>query len=372
MTALFEIRIRAGGDPRGFAEFVALRDELAKLSHPARPDVDWARIEQLCLTLFQQNGADLQSAAVYALARSQRNGLHGMVEGVALIGALGSEWPKLWPPMSSVRLDILDWLFAQLQSSLRSLPLDARSLPALVHLDTELLRLDHQLQLPLAALQALRQHLENLMPRLPRDSACNAPLPLATRDPGLAHLMPIVIWSTNPAPPKKSVKGHVGMWLCAVVVTIFVAGAAWLSGFGLDSQGAQRITSLLQQEPAIATSVHLDSLALFDAGSAELKADSTKVLINALVDIKAQPGWLIVISGHSDDRGNPELNRQLSHARAAAVRGWMQRMGDIPDSCFVLKGVAASQPVASNATQTGRASNRRVDISLVPQAGACA
>ncbi|MNF12418.1 hypothetical protein D3C80_2138920 [compost metagenome] len=57
MTALFEMRIRLGGDPGAFSEFKALREELARLSHPACPDVDWAKVEQLCLALFQRNGA---------------------------------------------------------------------------------------------------------------------------------------------------------------------------------------------------------------------------------------------------------------------------------------------------------------------------
>ena len=91
MTALFEMRIRVGGDPRGVSEFTALRDELAKLSHPACPDVDWARVEQLCLTLFHHNGAELQTVASLTLARSQRYGLEGMAQGVALIEALCSE-----------------------------------------------------------------------------------------------------------------------------------------------------------------------------------------------------------------------------------------------------------------------------------------
>jgi len=117
--------------------------------------------------------------------------------------------------------------------------------------------------------------------------------------------------------------------------------------------------------------VRLDSLSLFSTGSAQLKADSTKVLINALVDIKAQPGWLIVIAGHTDATGNPEHNLELSRARAGAVRDWMQRMGDIPDSCFAVQGFGASQPIASNDTETGRTSNRRVDIRLVPEVGAC-
>lgn len=118
--------------------------------------------------------------------------------------------------------------------------------------------------------------------------------------------------------------------------------------------------------------VRLDSLSLFSPGSAELKPGSTKVLINALVGIKAQSGWLIVVTGHTDATGNPEHNLQLSRARAAAVRDWMQRMGDIPDSCFAVQGFAASQPLASNDTEQGRAANRRVDIRLVPEEGACA
>lgn len=117
--------------------------------------------------------------------------------------------------------------------------------------------------------------------------------------------------------------------------------------------------------------VRLDSLSLFSTGSAQLKPDSTKVLINALTDIKAQPGWLIVIAGHTDDTGNVEHNLQLSRARAAAVRDWMQRMGDIPDACFAVQGFGASQPIASNDNESGRAMNRRVDIRLVPEVGAC-
>lgn len=59
-------------------------------------------------------------------------------------------------------------------------------------------------------------------------------------------------------------------------------------------------------------------------------------------------------------------------ARAAAVREWMQRMGDLPDSCFAVQGFGKSQPIASNDTEAGRKANRRVDIRLVPEAGACA
>ena len=124
--------------------------------------------------------------------------------------------------------------------------------------------------------------------------------------------------------------------------------------------------------PMQAKTVRLDSLSLFSTGSAQLMPESTKVLINALVGIKAQPGWLIVIAGHTDAVGSDEHNIQLSRARATAVREWMQRMGGIPDSCFAVQGFGKSQPIASNDTEAGRKANRRVDIRLVPEVGACA
>jgi type VI secretion system protein VasL len=372
MTALFEMHIRIGGDPRGFGEFIVLRDELAKLSHPARPDVDWVKVEQCCLTLFQHNGAELQTAAAFALARSQRQGLEGMEQGVTLIEALCGEWLSVWPPQASMRLDILAWLFAQLQLLLRRLDMRTQTRPALEVLDRELERLGAQLerqgQPPLVTLQALRHQISGLIQRLTRNVATGETLALSTSAPGRAYAMPLVILSTHRMPQVAAValssrKRRIGLWLLVLAATIVLAG-----GLGWWSQMIDRNAPPPQAELA---PVRLDSLSLFDAGSTELKPDSTKVLIKALANIKAQPGWLIVIVGHTDTTGDPEQNLQLSYARASAVRNWMQRMGDIPDSCFAVQGAAGSQPIASNDTASGRAVNRRVDIRLVPQIEAC-
>jgi outer membrane protein OmpA-like peptidoglycan-associated protein len=46
---------------------------------------------------------------------------------------------------------------------------------------------------------------------------------------------------------------------------------------------------------------------------------------------KAQLGWLIVSADHTDAAGVGDQNLALSHARTAAVRTWMQQMGDIAD-----------------------------------------
>ncbi|EGJ1648748.1 OmpA family protein [Salmonella enterica] len=117
--------------------------------------------------------------------------------------------------------------------------------------------------------------------------------------------------------------------------------------------------------------LRLDSMSLFDSGKSALKAGSTRMLVNSLVGIKAKPGWLIVVSGHTDNTGNPKLNQTLSLKRAEAVRNWMRDTGDVPESCFAVQGYGESRPIATNDTPEGRALNRRVEISLVPQANAC-
>ncbi|MDV5140543.1 OmpA family protein [Chimaeribacter arupi] len=117
--------------------------------------------------------------------------------------------------------------------------------------------------------------------------------------------------------------------------------------------------------------IRLNSLSLFDVGSAQLKPGSTKVLVNALVGIKAKPGWLIVVAGHTDDTGDVASNQLLSLKRAESVRNWMRDTGAIPESCFAVQGYGESRPHDTNDTEAGRAANRRVEISLVPQADAC-
>lgn len=117
--------------------------------------------------------------------------------------------------------------------------------------------------------------------------------------------------------------------------------------------------------------IRLDSMSLFDSGKSALKTGSIKTLINSLVGVKAKPGWLIVVAGHTDNTGNPQLNQTLSLKRAEAVRNWMRDAGDVPESCFAVQGYGESRPVATNDTPEGRTLNRRVEISLVPQANAC-
>ncbi|WP_145598733.1 OmpA family protein [Yersinia alsatica] len=119
------------------------------------------------------------------------------------------------------------------------------------------------------------------------------------------------------------------------------------------------------------TTVRLDSLSLFDVGKFQLKPGSMKMLVNALMDIRAKPGWLIMVAGHTDITGDAQANQILSLKRAEALRDWMLSTSDVSPTCFAVQGYGATRPIASNDTADGRAANRRVEISLVPQANAC-
>ncbi|WP_429446692.1 OmpA family protein [Paraburkholderia sp. WC7.3g] len=117
--------------------------------------------------------------------------------------------------------------------------------------------------------------------------------------------------------------------------------------------------------PAVVT---LDSMSLFDSGRAQLKPGSTRTMVAALEMIRANPDKRILVAGHTDDVGNPQSNLKLSTARAEAVRDWLIDASGLAATQFAIQGYGDTRPIASNATDDGRAKNRRVEITLVPDA----
>jgi type VI secretion system protein VasL len=140
-------KIKTGNDPRTLPDYAALRDELSKLSHPARPDVNWRYAEKLCLSLFEQNGVELQTAAWYTLARTQLAGLFGLNEGLSILEALIShQWGALWPQPVHARMEILSGLSQRIQQLMRTLPLNYSDLSQLYLAEQQLVSLGAILQ----------------------------------------------------------------------------------------------------------------------------------------------------------------------------------------------------------------------------------
>lgn len=147
MNNLSERYLKTGGDPRTLPDYAALRDELGKLSHPARPDVNWHYVEKLSLALFEHNGVELQTAAWYTLARTQLGGLAGLNEGLAILEALIShQWGNLWPQQVHARVEILSGLSRRVQQMMRTLPVSYTDLSQLYRAEQQLKNLNEVLQ----------------------------------------------------------------------------------------------------------------------------------------------------------------------------------------------------------------------------------
>ena len=173
MTKGFATRIKAGDDPRALPDYQTMCAEMGRLGHPACPDVDWQFIERCCLSLFASNGADLQTASAYALARSHLAGLDGMSEGVAVLESLKWADARPWPRNASARAEILRHLFSQWQAVLREMEINTGDLADLGRLNVQLEHLCRTLPgqkpVPISTLEGLRQQIAQRASRIERE-----------------------------------------------------------------------------------------------------------------------------------------------------------------------------------------------------------
>ena len=103
----------------------------------------------------------------------------------------------------------------------------------------------------------------------------------------------------------------------------------------------------------------------FIDASADLDPESVGVLEAAALTIRHCRDSLIEVSGHTDSQGDAQSNQSLSEARAAAVVDYLARRG-IDRDRLVAAGYGDLIPIADNATEDGRARNRRIDFIVEP------
>ncbi len=98
----------------------------------------------------------------------------------------------------------------------------------------------------------------------------------------------------------------------------------------------------------------------FKTNKYELTADSLPTIIKLGETIRKHPGSVVLIEGHTDNVGSSSTNKQISFARASAVRDALIFAGDVPEGQLVAVGLGEDYPIASNSTESGRKENRRV------------
>lgn len=141
---------------------------------------------------------------------------------------------------------------------------------------------------------------------------------------------------------------------------------AWAHELADAHRARARMASAIAQYRPPRTSLRLDSTATFEPGNARVRRAAVQQMLEpAAILLRANPDLRVRIVGHTDSTGKPQDNQALSLARAQAVRDELVSMSGADPEHFEVVGRAATQPRADNASSSGRAQNRRVEIVLM-------
>jgi OOP family OmpA-OmpF porin len=109
----------------------------------------------------------------------------------------------------------------------------------------------------------------------------------------------------------------------------------------------------------------LKATMLFDTNSSYIKDEAHPLLDEVVSILEKNPQIEVEIQGYADNTGTAEYNQWLSERRAKRVMDYLVTKGITPER-LQAKGYGSTRPVASNATEEGRAQNRRVELKRMP------
>ena len=158
--------------------------------------------------------------------------------------------------------------------------------------------------------------------------------------------------------------------LGAVLGTVVGGAAGAVIGHQMDKQ-AKKIeeeipgADVKRVDEGIVVTFDEKSGVTFAFNKADL-TDEAKTLLNKMVNVlKEYPDTNVIVAGHTDSKGKAAYKMGLSERRAKAVTNFFTSNG-LNASRFTTKWFGATQPAYDNATEEGRAKNRRVNIAIIP------
>ncbi|MGE8067162.1 OmpA family protein [Pseudomonas sp. NPDC089569] len=107
---------------------------------------------------------------------------------------------------------------------------------------------------------------------------------------------------------------------------------------------------------------------LFDTGEAELNNSANRVVLKIVQFLQLNPKRVVRIEGYADSTGGKQENLKLSRDRAQSVADALMDLG-IDDKRIEVQGYGDEYPVDANASERGRAQNRRVEIVFSDEKG---
>jgi outer membrane protein OmpA-like peptidoglycan-associated protein len=114
-----------------------------------------------------------------------------------------------------------------------------------------------------------------------------------------------------------------------------------------------------------ALKVNVPGSVSFTSGSESLSAKVHPTLDKVAGTLNEYPDTTVTVIGHSDSTGAPEANRELARRRAAAVADYLADRG-VARGRIKVETRGDLEPIVDNATEAGRAQNRRVELVVRP------
>ena len=102
----------------------------------------------------------------------------------------------------------------------------------------------------------------------------------------------------------------------------------------------------------------------FDFGKDSIRKQSTKTLNEAAKIFVEYPSLKVEISGHTDNVGKADYNKDLSRRRAESVKTYLVSKG-VAAERITTRGAGPDEPIADNTNAKGRAKNRRIEFKIV-------
>lgn len=111
--------------------------------------------------------------------------------------------------------------------------------------------------------------------------------------------------------------------------------------------------------------LRLPATGTFDVGRAEIRPQAASTMTEIALTLKRFNQSLVDVLGHTDATGTAATNQTLSQRRADAVAAHLRSRGVVA-ARIATRGYGATHPIGDNASEQGRAMNRRVEIKVVP------
>jgi outer membrane protein OmpA-like peptidoglycan-associated protein len=135
-----------------------------------------------------------------------------------------------------------------------------------------------------------------------------------------------------------------------------------------DVKGA--VQAVAMRETTTEVKIELSGDVLFEFDKADIRPEAEPTLQRVAEIIKRYPRARVSIDGYTDAKGADAYNLRLSDKRAASVKSWLVRRGEVSGKQIKTKGWGKASPVAPNTNPDGsdnpegRQKNRRVEITV--------